>query len=125
MAILACFCSCLLLVCDINYQLFSLSCSSHHESLKALKAINEVRFPISNVFMCCISDSLIFFESQQLFVKYNIHFSGVSRAVFRASDNHTDGSDFADLVSQIISMSFDSTGLHWRYISIVCYILSI
>uniref|UniRef100_A0A2C9WGL5 Proteasome activator Blm10 middle HEAT repeats region domain-containing protein n=1 Tax=Manihot esculenta TaxID=3983 RepID=A0A2C9WGL5_MANES len=65
--------------------------SSHHESLKALKAINE------------------------LFVKYNIHFSGVSRAVFRASDNHTDGSDFADLVSQIISMSFDSTGLHWRY----------
>ncbi|KAF2298087.1 hypothetical protein GH714_013491 [Hevea brasiliensis] len=65
--------------------------SSHHESLKALKAISE------------------------LFVKYNIHFSGVSRAIFRASDNHTDGSDFADLVSKIISMSFDSTGLHWRY----------
>eukprot|EP00257_Ricinus_communis_P023552 XP_015583567.1 proteasome activator subunit 4 [Ricinus communis] len=65
--------------------------SSHHESLKAQKAINE------------------------LFVKYNIHFSGVSRAIFKASDDLRDGSDFADLVSQIGSMSFDSTGLHWRY----------
>jgi len=25
-----------------------------------------------------------------------------------------DGQVFGDLVSQIISMSFDSTGLHWR-----------
>nr|KYP76237.1 Proteasome activator complex subunit 4 [Cajanus cajan] len=41
--------------------------SSHHESLKAQKAINE------------------------LFVKYNIQFSGVSRSFFRISDkeNHT------------------------------------
>ncbi|KAM7252530.1 hypothetical protein ACFE04_024413 [Oxalis oulophora] len=65
--------------------------SSHHESLKAQKAINE------------------------LFVKYNIHFSGVSRSIFRTLDNHTDGLDFGDLVSQIGSLSFDSTGLHWRY----------
>ncbi|KAK9268815.1 hypothetical protein L1049_000579 [Liquidambar formosana] len=65
--------------------------SSHHESLKAQKAINE------------------------LFVKYNIHFAGVSRSIFRKLDNHSDGPDFADLVSQIGSLSFDSTGLHWRY----------
>ncbi|XP_054818668.1 proteasome activator subunit 4 [Prosopis cineraria] len=65
--------------------------SSHHESLKAQKAINE------------------------LFVKYNNHFPGVSRSFFRMSDNHTSGPDFSDLVSQIGSMSFDSTGLHWRY----------
>ncbi|TKY47091.1 Proteasome activator subunit 4 [Spatholobus suberectus] len=67
--------------------------SSHHESLKAQKAINE------------------------LFVKYNIQFSGVSRSFFRISDkeNHTGGLGFSDLVSQIGSMSFDSTGLHWRY----------
>ncbi|GAV74776.1 DUF3437 domain-containing protein [Cephalotus follicularis] len=65
--------------------------SSHHESLKAQKAINE------------------------LFVKYNIHFLGVSRSIFRTLDNHIDGPDFADLVSQIGSLSFDSSGLHWRY----------
>ncbi|XLT00797.1 hypothetical protein HN51_050148 [Arachis hypogaea] len=66
--------------------------SSHHESLKAQKAINE------------------------LFVKYNIQFSGVSKSFFRISDkdNHTCGLGFSDLVSQIGSMSFDSTGLHWR-----------
>lgn len=52
---------------------------------------------------------------QQLFVKYNIHFSGVSRSIFETSKDHIDGQDFADLVSQIGSMSFDSTGLHWRY----------
>uniref|UniRef100_A0A2P2M9I2 Proteasome activator Blm10 middle HEAT repeats region domain-containing protein n=1 Tax=Rhizophora mucronata TaxID=61149 RepID=A0A2P2M9I2_RHIMU len=63
--------------------------SSHHESLKAQKAINE------------------------LFVKYNIHFSGISRSTFQ--DDNKDGPDFAHLVSQIGSMSFDSTGLHWRY----------
>lgn len=51
----------------------------------------------------------------QLFVKYNIHFSGVSRSIFTTPDDATDGLDFADLVSQIGSMSFDSVGLHWRY----------
>ncbi|KAL6203633.1 hypothetical protein ACLB2K_027333 [Fragaria x ananassa] len=65
--------------------------SSHHESLKTQKAINE------------------------LFVKYNIHFAGVSRSYFKSSENHGDAPDFADLVSQISSMSFDSVGLHWRY----------
>ncbi|KAL5803775.1 hypothetical protein ACOSQ3_030575 [Xanthoceras sorbifolium] len=65
--------------------------SSHHETLKAQKAINEV------------------------FVKYNIHFGGVSRSILKSMDNHKDGSDFADLVSQIGSLSFDSTRLHWRY----------
>ncbi|KAF3453245.1 hypothetical protein FNV43_RR03685 [Rhamnella rubrinervis] len=65
--------------------------SSHHESLKTQKAINE------------------------LFVKYNIHFSGVSRSIFGTSKDHIEGQDFADLVSQIGSMSFDSSGLHWRY----------
>ncbi|XVE80634.1 hypothetical protein DITRI_Ditri14bG0155000 [Diplodiscus trichospermus] len=65
--------------------------SSHHESLKAQKAINE------------------------LFVKYNIHFAGVSKSIFRTGGSHIDAPDFADLVSQIGSMSFDSTGLHWRY----------
>ncbi|BFG33636.1 hypothetical protein CerSpe_199100 [Prunus speciosa] len=65
--------------------------SSHHESLKTQKAINE------------------------LFVKYNIYFAGVSRSIFTTSGNHTDAPDFSDLVSQITSMSFDSIGLHWRY----------
>lgn len=50
----------------------------------------------------------------QLFVKYNIHFAGVSRIYFKSSENHGDAPDFADLVSQISSMSFDSVGLHWR-----------
>nr|DAD24254.1 TPA_asm: hypothetical protein HUJ06_025717 [Nelumbo nucifera] len=70
--------------------LLGILASSHHESLKAQKAINE------------------------LFVKYNIHFSGVSRNVFRIPDN-SDEPKFADLVSQIVAMSFDTTGLHWRY----------
>ncbi|XP_019430869.1 PREDICTED: proteasome activator subunit 4-like [Lupinus angustifolius] len=66
--------------------------SSHHESLKAQKAINE------------------------LFVKYNIQFSGVSRSFFQISDkDNIGGLAFSDLVSQIGSLSFDSTGLHWRY----------
>ncbi|XP_030510488.2 proteasome activator subunit 4 [Cannabis sativa] len=65
--------------------------SSHHESLKSQKAINE------------------------LFVKYNIHFSGVSKNIFSAPNDQLEGQDFGDLVSQIVSMSFDSTGLHWRY----------
>ncbi|CAL5202430.1 unnamed protein product [Lathyrus oleraceus] len=73
--------------------ILSILSSSHHESLKSQKAINE------------------------LFVKYNIQFSGVSRSFFRKSDTekHTGGLGFSDLVSQIGSMSFDSTGLHWRY----------
>ncbi|XP_030548961.2 LOW QUALITY PROTEIN: proteasome activator subunit 4 [Rhodamnia argentea] len=65
--------------------------SSHHESLKAQKAINE------------------------LFVKYNIHFGGLSRNFFKTSDDHADTLDFSHLVSQIGSMGFDSMGLHWRY----------
>ncbi|RYR56618.1 hypothetical protein Ahy_A05g022306 isoform J [Arachis hypogaea] len=66
--------------------------SSHHESLKAQKEING------------------------LFVKYNIQFFEVFKSFFRISDkdNHTCGLGFSDLVSQIGSMSFDSTGLHWR-----------
>ncbi|OVA12326.1 Protein of unknown function DUF3437 [Macleaya cordata] len=71
--------------------LLGILASSHHESLKAQKAINE------------------------LFVKYNIHFAGVSRSIFRTSENHSDEPQFADLVSQIASLSFDATGLHWRY----------
>ncbi|KAH9652580.1 proteasome activator subunit 4 [Citrus sinensis] len=65
--------------------------SSHHESLKAQKAINE------------------------LFVKYNILFSGVSRSILKTMDNHKDGSDFSDLISQIGSLSSDASRLHWRY----------
>ncbi|KAK3024317.1 hypothetical protein RJ639_042999, partial [Escallonia herrerae] len=65
--------------------------SSHHESLKAQKAITE------------------------LFVKYNIYFAGVSRSIFRKPDNHSDGTEFAVLVSEIGSLSFDSSNLHWRY----------
>ncbi|KAA8523501.1 hypothetical protein F0562_009924 [Nyssa sinensis] len=65
--------------------------SSHHESLKAQKAINE------------------------LFVKYDIHFAGVSRNIFRAMDNHSDVPDFTNLISQIGSMSVETTNLHWRY----------
>nr|XP_009762109.1 PREDICTED: proteasome activator subunit 4 isoform X1 [Nicotiana sylvestris] len=64
--------------------------SSHHETLKAQKAINE------------------------LFVKYNIHFSGVSRNMFKVSGN-SEGTDFTVLVSEIGSLSFESSNLHWRY----------
>ncbi|RZC51061.1 hypothetical protein C5167_019488 [Papaver somniferum] len=71
--------------------LLSILTSSHHESLKAQKAINE------------------------LFVKYNIHFAGLSRSIFRKSGNHLDEPEFSDLVSQIASLSFDTSGLHWRY----------
>ncbi|KAH6786226.1 proteasome activating protein 200 [Perilla frutescens var. hirtella] len=65
--------------------------SSHNESQKAQKSITE------------------------LFVKYNIHFAGLSRSIFRGPANHADGAEFADLVAEIGSMSFDSTNLHWRY----------
>ncbi|KAF3511494.1 hypothetical protein F2Q69_00003350 [Brassica cretica] len=65
--------------------------SSHHESMKSQKAIIE------------------------LFVKYNIHFAGLSRNILRSLDSHVEGSTSGDLVSQISSMSFDSSSLHWRY----------
>ncbi|KAL1204884.1 Proteasome activator subunit 4 [Cardamine amara subsp. amara] len=65
--------------------------SSHHESMKAQKAIIE------------------------LFVKYNIHFAGLSKNILRSLDSHVEGSTSGDLVSQIGSMSFDSSSLHWRY----------
>ncbi|KAG2678329.1 hypothetical protein I3760_12G138800 [Carya illinoinensis] len=65
--------------------------SSHHESLEAQKAINE------------------------LFVAYNIYYAGVSRSIFRMSDDQIDGKDFANLVSKIVSMGSDSISLHWRY----------
>ncbi|KAI0501736.1 hypothetical protein KFK09_016681 [Dendrobium nobile] len=65
--------------------------SSHHESLKAQKAITE------------------------LFVKYNIHFSGISRGFFKNSENLGDAAGFEDLVSKITSLSFDATSMHWRY----------
>ncbi|XP_019059113.1 PREDICTED: proteasome activator subunit 4 [Tarenaya hassleriana] len=65
--------------------------SSHHESMKAQKAITE------------------------LFVKYNIHFAGLSRSILQSLDNLADGPNSGDLVSQICSMSFDSSSLHWRY----------
>ncbi|WOL13929.1 proteasome activator subunit 4 isoform X2 [Canna indica] len=65
--------------------------SSHHESLKAQKAITE------------------------LFVKYNIHFSGISRTFFKSSGANTEGPEFIELISQISSLGFDNTGLHWRY----------
>ncbi|KAL0362983.1 UNVERIFIED_CONTAM: Proteasome activator subunit [Sesamum calycinum] len=58
--------------------------SSHNESQKAQKAITE------------------------LFVKYNIHFAGLSRSIFRESDD-------GRLVAEIGSMSFENTNLHWRY----------
>nr|XP_043630941.1 proteasome activator subunit 4 [Erigeron canadensis] len=64
--------------------------SSHHESLKSQKALNE------------------------LFVKYNIYFAGISRNILRKSEDHS-GTDFAALVSEISSMGFESTNLHWRY----------
>ncbi|KAJ3694711.1 hypothetical protein LUZ60_000088 [Juncus effusus] len=58
--------------------------SSHHESLKAQKAITD------------------------LFVKYNVCFSGISRSFFNSTE-------FMELVSRITSLSFDTNGLHWRY----------
>ncbi|KAL9224895.1 hypothetical protein vseg_000877 [Gypsophila vaccaria] len=65
--------------------------SSHHESLKAQKAITE------------------------LFVKFNIQFTGVPRNMFKPSNFNLDKPIFSDLISQIGSMGFDTTGLHWRY----------
>ncbi|KAK9734977.1 hypothetical protein RND81_04G175200 [Saponaria officinalis] len=65
--------------------------SSHHESLKAQKAITE------------------------LFVKFNIQFTGVPRNIFKTSNLNLDKPVFSDLISQIGSMGFDTAGLHWRY----------
>ncbi|XP_074292973.1 proteasome activator subunit 4-like isoform X2 [Silene latifolia] len=65
--------------------------SSHHESLKAQKAITE------------------------LFVKFNIQFTGVPRNIFKASSINSETPIFSDLISQIGSMGFDTNGLHWRY----------
>ncbi|XP_031493399.1 proteasome activator subunit 4 isoform X1 [Nymphaea colorata] len=65
--------------------------SSHHESLKAQKAINE------------------------LFVKYNIQFSGLSKTIYSTLEDTSDGLSFEDLISKISSMSFDLNGIHWRY----------
>jgi proteasome activator subunit 4 len=66
--------------------------------------------------LSCALYCLTFPYFKQLFVKYNIQFSGVSRSFFKISDkeNHTGELGFSDLVAQIGSLSFDSTGLHWR-----------
>ncbi|KAL5981317.1 hypothetical protein ACLOJK_015372 [Asimina triloba] len=50
-----------------------------------------------------------------IFVKYNIHFSGVPKNILRTPDDMSERSEFVDLVSQISSMSFNTNGLHWRY----------
>ncbi|KAG8385951.1 hypothetical protein BUALT_Bualt03G0098600 [Buddleja alternifolia] len=65
--------------------------SSHHESLKAQKAITE------------------------LFVKYNIYFAGVPRSIWQEPGGHADGTDFSNLVAEIGSMSFENSNVHWRY----------
>ncbi|KAG2611165.1 proteasome activator subunit 4-like isoform X2 [Panicum virgatum] len=65
--------------------------SSHHESLKCQKAITE------------------------LFVMYNIRFSGISRSFFKNSESHVDKSGFLSLVRQINALGFESNSLHWRY----------
>uniref|UniRef100_J3MDH3 Proteasome activator complex subunit 4 C-terminal domain-containing protein n=1 Tax=Oryza brachyantha TaxID=4533 RepID=J3MDH3_ORYBR len=65
--------------------------SSHHESLKCQKAITE------------------------LFVKYNIRFSGISRSFFKNTEHETDKPGFLSLVSHINALGFESNSLHWRY----------
>ncbi|TVU11540.1 hypothetical protein EJB05_45133 [Eragrostis curvula] len=64
--------------------------SSHHESLKCQKAITE------------------------LFVKYNIRFSGISRSFFKNSESQ-DKPGFLSLISQINALGFETNSLHWRY----------
>ncbi|KAL4185907.1 hypothetical protein AMTRI_Chr10g8130 [Amborella trichopoda] len=71
--------------------LLGILASSHHESLKAQKAINE------------------------LFIKYNIQFAGVSKNILRTLEEPSDGSGFAQLVAQISSMSLNTDSMHWRY----------
>ncbi|KAF2926427.1 proteasome activator subunit 4 [Oryza sativa Japonica Group] len=65
--------------------------SSHHESLKCQKAITE------------------------LFVKYNIRFSGISRRFFKNTECEADKPGFISLVPKINALSFESNSLHWRY----------
>ncbi|XP_062228827.1 proteasome activator subunit 4 [Phragmites australis] len=65
--------------------------SSHHESLKCQKAITEI------------------------FVKYNIHFSGISRNFFKNSEIQADKPGFLSLFSQINALGFETKSLHWRY----------
>uniref|UniRef100_A0A0D9WPL0 Proteasome activator subunit 4 n=1 Tax=Leersia perrieri TaxID=77586 RepID=A0A0D9WPL0_9ORYZ len=65
--------------------------SSHHESLKCQKAITE------------------------LFVEYNIHFSGISRSLFKNTECEADKPVFLSLVSQINALGFATNSLHWRY----------
>lgn len=63
--------------------------SSHHESLKSQKALTD------------------------LFIKYNIHFAGVPRSFFSVSSDQS--AEFADLVSKVRCMCFETDSLHWRY----------
>lgn len=65
--------------------------SSHHESLKCQKAITE------------------------LFVTYNIRFSGISRSFFKTPENQANKPGFLSLISQINALGFETNGLHWRY----------
>ncbi|OEL14405.1 Proteasome activator subunit 4 [Dichanthelium oligosanthes] len=65
--------------------------SSHHESLKCQKAITE------------------------LFVMYNIRFSGISRSFFKNSGSQVDKQGFLSLVPQINALGFETNSLHWRY----------
>ncbi|XP_066369880.1 proteasome activator subunit 4-like isoform X2 [Miscanthus floridulus] len=65
--------------------------SSHHESLKCQKAITE------------------------LFVMYNIRFSGISRSFFKNPENQAEKPGFLSLISQINALGFETNGLHWRY----------
>ncbi|TKW21097.1 hypothetical protein SEVIR_4G185100v4 [Setaria viridis] len=65
--------------------------SSHHESLKCQKAITE------------------------LFVMYNICFSGISRSFFKNSESQVDKPVFLSLVPQINALGFETNSLHWRY----------
>ncbi|CAL5038172.1 unnamed protein product [Urochloa decumbens] len=65
--------------------------SSHHESLKCQKAITE------------------------LFVMYNICFSGISRSFFKNSESQVDKPGFLSLVPQINALGFENNSLHWRY----------
>uniref|UniRef100_A0A0D9WPL1 Proteasome activator complex subunit 4 C-terminal domain-containing protein n=1 Tax=Leersia perrieri TaxID=77586 RepID=A0A0D9WPL1_9ORYZ len=65
--------------------------SSHHESLKCQKAITE------------------------LFVKYNIRFSGISRSFFKNTECEANKTGFLSVVSQINALGFETNSLHWRY----------
>lgn len=56
----------------------------------------------------------MYFYCYQLFIKYNIHFAGVSRRIFKKLDSKSAGPNFSELVSQIGRLSYDSSGLHWR-----------